>query len=190
MQKTMTRTNLWINGWPISVKFYGPKSLSSTGKIRKRRRRRPVSWIWWIHEFFQPLMVAGKWPFMTSVSQSLFYVIISYDMAQSYEPYDIVNILETIWPLERFEISVCGVPFTIHLKDVDYTKNGKRWSQVMYMNYLVKYKINVLKAEKISAYRKGDKKGLTIFDRSLPFTYPLLTLNLPSIRNQLLTYSF
>ena len=112
----------------------------------------------------------------------------------SYGPYKMVNILQKIWPLERFEISVCGVPFTIHLKDVDYTKNGKRWSQVMYMNYLVKYKINVLKAEKISAYRKGDKKGLTIlrshFTLNLPPTYPLLTLNLPSIRKQLLTYSF
>ena len=172
MQKTMTRKNLWINGWPISVKFYGQKSLNSTRKIPKRHKRRPVSGKWWIHEFFRPLTVAGKWSFMTSsylndCFMPLFHMIWSI----SHELYEIVNILEEIWPLERFEISVCGVPFTIHLKDVDYTKNGKRWSQVMYMNYLVKYKINVLKAEKISAYRKGDKKGLTIFDRSLPSTY-------------------
>ena len=47
----------------------------------------------------------------------------------------------------------------MHLKDIDYTKNGKRWSQVMYMNYLVKYKINVLKEEKIAAYRKSREPG-------------------------------
>ena len=50
----------------------------------------------------------------------------------------------------------------MHLKDIDYTKNGKRWSQVMYMNYLVKYKINVLKEEKIAAYRKSREPGTEI----------------------------
>ena len=101
------------------------------------------------------------------LSQSLFNVVILYDMrlilwAIWYGQYRMFNIVEKVWSLERFEISVCGVPFTIHLKDVDYTKNGKRWSQVMYMNYLVKYKINVLKEKKISAYRKGNKKGKTV----------------------------
>ena len=39
---------------------------------------------------------------------------------------------------------------TVHLKDVELTQNGKRWSQVMYLNYLLKFKTNVEKAEFLS----------------------------------------
>ena len=37
----------------------------------------------------------------------------------------------------RFEMKISGVPFFVHLKDVEFTQNGKRWSQVMYMYYLI-----------------------------------------------------
>ena len=39
---------------------------------------------------------------------------------------------------------------TVHLKDVEFTQNGKRWSQVMYLNYLLKYKVKVEEAEFLS----------------------------------------
>ena len=41
----------------------------------------------------------------------------------------------------RFEMTIAGVPFFVHLKDVEYTQNGKRWSQVMYMYYLIGYRM-------------------------------------------------
>ena len=46
---------------------------------------------------------------------------------------------------------------TVHLKDVEFTQNGKRWSQVMYLTYLLKYKVNVEKAEYLSyfSYENG-----------------------------------
>ena len=34
-----------------------------------------------------------------------------------------------------------GMPFTVHMKDNLKVKNKKRWSQVMYMNYIIKYRI-------------------------------------------------
>ena len=34
-----------------------------------------------------------------------------------------------------------GMPFTIHMKDNLKVKNKKRWSQVMYMNYVIDYRI-------------------------------------------------
>lgn len=34
-----------------------------------------------------------------------------------------------------------GMPFTVHMKDNLKVKNKKRWSQVMYMNYVIKYRI-------------------------------------------------
>ena len=65
----------------------------------------------------------------------------------------------------RFEMKVADVPFFVHLKglviddlyysrlwliwglmshriiDVEFTQNGKRWSQVMYMYYLIGYRM-------------------------------------------------
>ena len=41
----------------------------------------------------------------------------------------------------RFEMRIAGVPFFVHLKDVEFTQNGKRWSQVMYMYYLIGYRM-------------------------------------------------
>ena len=34
-----------------------------------------------------------------------------------------------------------GMPFTVHMKDNLKVKNKKRWSQVMYMNYVINYRI-------------------------------------------------
>ena len=34
-----------------------------------------------------------------------------------------------------------GMPFTVHFKDEQLVKPKKRWSQVMYMNYVIKYRI-------------------------------------------------
>ena len=42
---------------------------------------------------------------------------------------------------------------TIHLKDIQHTQNGKRWSQVMYLNFLLKYKIQVEKCEKLATLK-------------------------------------
>ena len=33
-----------------------------------------------------------------------------------------------------------GMPFYVHLKDNQKVKNKKRWSQVMYMNYVINYR--------------------------------------------------
>ena len=47
---------------------------------------------------------------------------------------------------------------TVHLKDVELTQNGKRWSQVMYLNYLLKFKADVEKAEFLSYFSYEDEK--------------------------------
>ena len=47
---------------------------------------------------------------------------------------------------------------TVHLKDIELTQNGKRWSQVMYLNYLLKFKVNVEKAEFLSYFSYEDEE--------------------------------
>ena len=37
--------------------------------------------------------------------------------------------------------NINGMPFTIHMKDNLKVRNKKRWSQVMYMNYVINYRI-------------------------------------------------
>lgn len=41
-----------------------------------------------------------------------------------------------------WKIGPSKMPFTVHFKDADLVKPKKRWSQVMYMNYVIKYRIN------------------------------------------------
>ena len=57
-----------------------------------------------------------------------------------------------------------GVPFYIHLKDNSKVKNKKRWSQVMYMNYILKYRIE--KCKMVSE----DKAFILTTDADIDFT--------------------
>ena len=43
------------------------------------------------------------------------------------------------WTIEADE-DMTGMPFVIHFKDNNKVKNKKRWSQVMYMNYVIKHR--------------------------------------------------
>ena len=56
---------------------------------------------------------------------------------------------------------------TVHLKDVEFTQNGKRWSQVMYLNYLLKFKVNVEKAQFLSHFSYDEKNG-ELFENKSP----------------------
>ena len=44
------------------------------------------------------------------------------------------------WMIEADDDNTNGMPFTVHLKDNQKVKNKKRWSQVMYMNYVINYR--------------------------------------------------
>ena len=44
------------------------------------------------------------------------------------------------WTIEADE-DMTGMPFVIHFKDNNKVKNKKRWSQVMYMNYVINYRV-------------------------------------------------
>ena len=57
-----------------------------------------------------------------------------------------------------------GMPFYIHLKDNSKVKNKKRWSQVMYMNYILKYRIE--KCKRVSK----DKAFILTTDADIDFT--------------------
>ena len=60
---------------------------------------------------------------------------------------DKINELKIITPYGmqlRYKLDG-GMPFYIHLKDNSKVKNKKRWSQVMYMNYILKYRIEKCK---------------------------------------------
>ena len=57
-----------------------------------------------------------------------------------------------------------GMPFYIHLKDNSKVKNKKRWSQVMYMNYILKYRIETCKAV------SKDKAFILTTDADIDFT--------------------
>ena len=42
----------------------------------------------------------------------------------------------------RIEYNIAGTPMIIHLKDSEKCQRGKRWSQVMYLYYLIGWKID------------------------------------------------
>ena len=44
------------------------------------------------------------------------------------------------WMIEADDDKTNGMPFYVHLKDNQKVKNKKRWSQVMYMNYVINYR--------------------------------------------------
>ena len=44
------------------------------------------------------------------------------------------------WKIETDDDRTNGMPFYVHLKDNQKVKNKKRWSQVMYMNYIINYR--------------------------------------------------
>ena len=45
----------------------------------------------------------------------------------------------------RLEYLIQGFPFVIHLKNAELVQKGKRWSQVMYLYYLIGWKIDACK---------------------------------------------
>ena len=57
-----------------------------------------------------------------------------------------------------------GMPFYIHLKDNSKVKNRKRWSQVMYMKYILKYRIEECKMV------SKDKAFILTTDADIDFT--------------------
>ena len=57
---------------------------------------------------------------------------------------------------------IFDVPLTVHLKDIELTQNGKRWSQVMYLNYLLKFKVDVEKHEYLSHFSYDEVTGAVV----------------------------
>jgi len=43
------------------------------------------------------------------------------------------------------EYDILGIKFHVHLKNADRVQRGKRWSMVMYLYYLIGYKIDQCK---------------------------------------------
>ena len=67
----------------------------------------------------------------------------------------------------RIVTNIFDVPVTVHLKDVELTQNGKRWSQVMYLNYLLKFKVDVEKEQYLSHFSHDERTG-KIQEHKLP----------------------
>ena len=42
----------------------------------------------------------------------------------------------------RIDYHILGTPFSVHLKDKQNIRRGKRWSQVMYLYYLIGWKMD------------------------------------------------
>ena len=42
----------------------------------------------------------------------------------------------------RIDYHILGTPFSVHLKDKTHIRKGKRWSQVMYLYYLIGWKMD------------------------------------------------
>ena len=64
------------------------------------------------------------------------------------------------WTIEA-DKDMTGMPFVIHFKDNNKVKNKKRWSQVMYMNYVINYRIKKDRIEKARIKKDTIKKDGT-----------------------------
>ena len=47
---------------------------------------------------------------------------------------------KTSYGIQLYWEMAAGMPFFIHLKDADKVKSNKKWSQVMYMSYVLNFK--------------------------------------------------
>ena len=63
----------------------------------------------------------------------------------------------------KYTLKGSDMPFHIHLKDNNKVKRKKRWSQVMYMNYIIRHRIDVDKIPK-------DKAFILTTDADIEFT--------------------
>ena len=65
----------------------------------------------------------------------------------------------------RIEYNIAGTPMVIHLKDSEKCQRGKRWSQVMYLYYLIGWKIDAcsdMTGKALLRPHRHDRPGPTI----------------------------
>ena len=71
----------------------------------------------------------------------------------------------------RLEYEIAGYPFVIHLKNADLVQRGKRWSQVMYLYYLIGWKIDAckLRSQDRQSVVKKEKAFILALDGDVDF---------------------
>ena len=77
----------------------------------------------------------------------------------------------------RMEYTIANTPLIIHLKDADKVQKGKRWSQVMYLYYLIGWKIDACQEMEISGLvekMEKDKCFILALDGDVDFDPPAL----------------
>lgn len=77
----------------------------------------------------------------------------------------------------RLEYQVAGYPFYVHLKNAELVQRGKRWSQVMYLYYLIGWKIDAcrLKTSDRKLVQK-EKAFILALDGDVDFDPPAFEL--------------
>lgn len=77
----------------------------------------------------------------------------------------------------RMEYEIGQTPLVVHLKDADRVQKGKRWSQVMYLYYLIGWKIDACQKMEISGLvdkLEKDKCFILALDGDVDFDPPAL----------------
>ena len=71
----------------------------------------------------------------------------------------------------RLEYLIAGYPFVIHLKNAELVQRGKRWSQVMYLYYLIGWKIDAckLRSQDKQSIVKKEKAFILALDGDVDF---------------------
>ena len=77
----------------------------------------------------------------------------------------------------RMEYAISNTPLIIHLKDADKVQKGKRWSQVMYLYYLIGWKIDACQEMEVTGLiekMEKDKCFILALDGDVDFDPPAL----------------
>jgi hypothetical protein len=77
----------------------------------------------------------------------------------------------------RMEYNINGTMMYVHLKDADKVQKGKRWSQVMYLYYLIGWKIDACQEMETTGLEERlekDKCFILALDGDVDFEPPAL----------------
>ena len=71
----------------------------------------------------------------------------------------------------RIEYNIAGTALVVHLKDADKVQRGKRWSQVMYLYYLIGWKIDACQEMTNQQLLEKDKSFILALDGDVDFVF-------------------
>ena len=80
-----------------------------------------------------------------------------------------------------WDVGLQSMKFTIHFKDNLKVKNKKRWSQVMYMNYIINYRIPESQSNEQRKHLDKDNTFILTTDADIDFTAESATVLLDSL---------